>query len=105
MNHDLFHQPDDTPYFNTTHAIGDQLLEYHQKAEDQNDVVMAVMKVRRRMSPSMLVPYFPANTPLTSIRRSMTVLTKRGLLIKLDEKVPGNFGRQEHVWKYPDSNG
>lgn len=87
------------PYFNTVGETGSTLAEYVQAAEKQNEVAMRAIWVHGRLSPSGLVAYFPEGTPLTSIRRSLTVLTKRGLLVKTGEKVVGAFGRKEHVWK------
>lgn len=37
--------------------------------------------------------------PLTSIRRAMSNLTKRGLLRMLPERVEGLFGEPEHLWE------
>ncbi len=44
---------------------------------------------------------YPDNgTPLTSIRRAITVLTNKGLLQKTDEQISGVYGKPEYVWKY-----
>jgi predicted transcriptional regulator len=37
--------------------------------------------------------------PLTSIRRAMTNLCKRGLLVKTDATRVGIYGKQEHIYK------
>lgn len=37
--------------------------------------------------------------PLTSIRRAITTLFKRGLLVKTDETVTGLYGRPEHKYR------
>lgn len=37
--------------------------------------------------------------PYTSYRRAFTNLTKAGLLVKTDEKVMGNYGKNIHVWR------
>lgn len=37
--------------------------------------------------------------PLTSIRRAITTLVKRGLLVKTSETVTGFYGKQEHKYR------
>ena len=37
--------------------------------------------------------------PITSIRRAITTLTKRGYLIKSDEMKKGLYGVSEYVWR------
>ena len=44
------------------------------------------------------VDYKP-NTPITSIRRAMNTLTKRGKLVKTDEMKEGEYGKPEHCWR------
>lgn len=39
------------------------------------------------------------NEPITSIRRALTNLEKKGLVQKLSETVKGMFGKSEHTWK------
>ena len=38
-------------------------------------------------------------TPITSVRRAMTYLTKQGLLIKTGYMIPGPYGRRENQWR------
>jgi hypothetical protein len=40
-----------------------------------------------------------AKTPLTSIRRSITNLTKHGLLERTNKKQIGAYGRSEFAWR------
>lgn len=40
-----------------------------------------------------------AKTPLTSIRRSMSNLTKRGLLEKTGAQIEGPLGKPEKLWR------
>jgi Fe2+ or Zn2+ uptake regulation protein len=39
------------------------------------------------------------NTPITSVRRSMTNLTEAGFLTKLNEKKVGIYGQENHLWE------
>lgn len=38
-------------------------------------------------------------TPLTSVRRAMSNLTKAGLLVKTGIKIAGPYGRDEYCWR------
>lgn len=96
MTPDLF-TVDPPAFYNTTNEAGSTLREYRFKAADQTDRVLAEMIRLGKASPSRVGSAFPS-VPLTSIRRAMTVLTGRGLLVKLDERVIGAYGRREHVW-------
>jgi hypothetical protein len=39
------------------------------------------------------------NTPITSIRRAMSNLTRSGNLIKTEHQVPGELGKKNYCWK------
>lgn len=41
--------------------------------------------------------------PITSVRRAMTVLTKKKSLQKLTKSKTGPYGKPEHFWKYVPS--
>ena len=89
-------------YHNTTNLRGRELDKAVAKAESQNIVVMSLFILERQASPSqiyrMLLPVSP-ETPITSIRRSITNLTRAGRLVRTEEKVEGMYGRPEYVWK------
>lgn len=42
---------------------------------------------------------FRERTPITSVRRAITDLTKAGKLVKTATRRPGQFGMPEGVWK------
>ena len=90
-------------YFNTVGESGKDLSTYRAKAADQTDRVLAEMIRLGKASPSQVGRSF-VSVPLTSIRRAMTVLTGRGLLVKTAERVVGVYGRNEHVWAIATSS-
>ncbi len=47
---------------------------------------------------AVLIRVFHNGTPLTSVRRAMTSLTKRGDLIKCAAMIMGTYGKPEHLW-------
>ena len=89
-------------YHNTTNESGQQLRLYQKAAMNQDTKIIELIKFYRleKFSPKDINLLYPvAGTPITSIRRSINTLTKRGELTKTDEKVPGIYGRPEHVWR------
>lgn len=94
------YKPTPASFYNTTHERGATLKEYESKASRQETVVLAYFRfTKSEHSPSEVhAACFEASVPLTSTRRALTHLTTRGLLMKLDTKRVGPFGRHEHLW-------
>lgn len=89
-------------FFNTINLSGVPLQEATEKACHQNDRVLKIMKELIKATPFQVSEvydklYSPA--PITSIRRSMTVLTSQGKLEMTDEMKKGKYGMNNHVWK------
>ncbi len=97
------------PVFYNTINIGDQnLLNAIENAKKQEDRIMVIMQAKRRpMSPSQVLEvyksWFAGNTPLTSIRRAMSNLTKADKLEMLEDRIQGIYGQPEHKWQLPES--
>ena len=93
-------------YYNTNKEAGETLKASRKKAATQEERILEFFK---RHSRSELCPFevahilFPG-TPITSIRRAMTNLTKKGYLEKLDKFKPGAYGKQNHVWRLTRRN-
>ena len=90
-------------YFNTTNLTDPALSKKRRKADGQ-DLIIASVFLRCRKS--FLTPFevkdkskLPKKTPITSIRRSLTTLTKDGLLVKTDRMKAGEYGVENHCWK------
>lgn len=93
-------------YFNTTHEDGHKLAELIGKASKQAEIVLILFKAFGSLTPSQCLSEFcvfvePLSIPppLTSIRRAITTLTKRGYLIKTEIKKVGIYGAKEYVWQ------
>jgi len=75
---------------------------FSHAGETQDAAIMALFRRRptRRLSPSQVL--FNSGlvaTPITSVRRSMSNLTKAGLLERTQFTVPGPYGRDESQWQ------
>lgn len=93
-------------YFNTTNLEGSELKTVTQKAFSQEQVIMAIYRSARikTMTPSEVYQTYLERTrllktPITSIRRAMTCLTKSGHLIKTEHKREGMYGSPEHYYR------
>ena len=86
-------------YYNTTKE-SIYLKEYIERAENQNEIVKKIFKIyQKELSPSQVLKLSKLDCPLTSIRRSMTNLTKQDKLVKTENKITGDYGRPEYLWK------
>lgn len=93
-------------FYNTAGETGEALTGATDSAAGQEAVVLKLMKDGTARSASQV--YRALNdrrmitgaVPITSIRRAMTNLMKRGILEKLDEKRLGPYGRNEHKYLY-----
>jgi hypothetical protein len=91
-------------FHNTTHETGETRATYRQSAMKQEEAVLALFRARRLpMSPSQVWRHYGADlTPLTSIRRAISNLTRDGLLEKMEVKVEGIYSHPEHLWRLGD---
>jgi hypothetical protein len=95
-------------YYNTTNESGAQLKESHEKAHTQDEHVAALYETwgAAGLTPSMAwkkligTGKIDKHTPLTSIRRSITSLTKKGVLYLTTRKENGHYGKREGVWEF-----
>lgn len=91
-------------FFETTHCFGkDELVARVERCGKQDGIILAEMRrANRAFSPSQLeyqLRNMGHHWPITSIRRSLTTLTARGLLVKLPTTIPGPYRDKEHQWQ------
>ena len=88
-------------YHNTTNETGVVLEQFKTKAKTQDDVILNLFKsYQMKMSASEVYHLMGLTTAsMTSIRRAITNLKNAGMLIKLDEKRIGLYGRAEHYYR------
>lgn len=102
MQASLFDQQPKPAFFNTLHLEGKELKEATTQTGKQDSRVLDIFRKAGKLTPvdawEAYCRDFPV-CPLTSIRRSITVLTGLGLLQKLNEKKPGKYGKDNYCWK------
>ena len=93
-----------THFFNTTNVQGDLLLKYREDAKSQEDRIFAYLKSKpwEWYTPDALrLLLFDEMTPITSIRRAITCLQKKGKLEKSPSaNAMGPYGKPCHTWRY-----
>lgn len=88
-------------YHNTTNLSGKALLHATNRAQTQKEKVFAFFKMhpQKEFTPADVhQAIFDESTPLTSTRRSMTDLTKAGLLKQTANKREGFYGSANYCW-------
>jgi hypothetical protein len=90
-------------YHNTTKLTGQPLADAETHCRNQEERVMYLFRTfNQEMTPSEVFKrwqlVWPV-IPLTSVRRAMSNLTKRGELEMLDDLVPGIYAALEHKWR------
>jgi len=89
-------------YHNTTDSSGQTLIEYNQKAQSQEEKILQFFQEHAlaEYSPSEVHEYtYSRNTPLTSIRRAISNLTRQGFLVKTTAQTKGYYGKLEYKWR------
>tara|TARA_E500000331_G_C17002247_1_gene602551 strand:- start:159 stop:443 length:285 start_codon:yes stop_codon:yes gene_type:complete len=87
-------------YYNTTKQDGNNLKSYKSKALSQEDKILNYFTVKGKATPTEIWSGMSADALLTSVRRSITNLTKSGRLTKTKEKKTSIYGRPEYVWEF-----
>ena len=89
-------------FYNTTHETGEELNQHRERAISQEEAIAMLLRSMpdQLVSPWQMQGMLEGDAPITSIRRAMTNLTKRGVLIKTDHKRRGRHGRPEYMWQF-----
>lgn len=90
-------------FHNTIKLVAQNLIEAETNAKNQEERILYLFRTYNKpMTPSEVFKkwqlIWPV-IPLTSCRRALSNLTKRGELEMLDELVTGTYGALEHKWQ------
>ena len=93
-------------YYNTNKETGKELAQSEEKAMTQEkniEYIFYRFADVKKMTPSLVWTVYTrdynSNTPITSIRRAITNLTTRGVLVKSDNMKMGRHGKMNHCWE------
>ncbi|HEY5392100.1 MAG TPA: hypothetical protein VIJ57_08290 [Hanamia sp.] len=93
-------------FYNTIDLTGHDLEKAKAYILKQEELISAIYKrnAGKAISPSQILDiirlHYGFNWPLTSVRRSITNLTDKAALIKLEKMTEGIYGKPEHLWKF-----
>lgn len=96
------HLPTQPNYYNTTKLSDEELKQAQTNAQYQAQLILGLYKKYSPMSPSTCWGLFKSQYGeilLTSCRRAITTLTKRGFLTKTSIQVKSPYNAKEFVWK------
>jgi hypothetical protein len=86
-------------FYNTIQLDNKKLITALLKADNQMQKVKIIFNAYGKLTASEAHSFFPANVPLTSIRRAITDLQTEMFVIKTDEMKEGLYGMPEHYYK------
>lgn len=89
-------------YYVTTRLTADQLTAALTRAHGQTEQVLALYRTHASLSPSQahrMLTSAGYHVLLTSVRRSISTLTREGSLRKSGRQVMGPHGAVESVWE------
>ena len=92
----------ETNFYNTTKESGADLKKSKEKTFSQSEKILNFFEDNKGKSFTpfdVLKNVFGENTPITSIRRSMTDLERLGRLKKTKEQRVGLYGKMNYCWK------
>ena len=85
-------------FFNTIRLRSWELEKAHEQTGKQDDLILKFFHEHRDMlTPCETWEHFQ-QYPLTSVRRSITTLTKKGFLLKTPFKRKGLYGKKNYCW-------
>jgi hypothetical protein len=87
-------------YHNTNNLAGEELLKADRAAKGQEADILRFFSARpgQFLTPEDASAALSSRTPLTSVRRAITNLTDKGLLIKTERMRLGKYGKPIHFW-------
>lgn len=95
-------------YFNTTRETGRELKKACEKVENQDIRVFSIVYDAKEKGVTSgevyskfvkMANHYALVPPISSIRRSLSTLTERGVIEKTVEKRIGIYGRNNYVYK------
>ena len=88
-------------YYNTNSETGDTLTTSRTRVNVQEREIIAVFNGRpgRKMTPFDVQDDVGHHVPITSIRRAITNLTQKGILVKSEVTKMGRHGKMNYCWE------
>ena len=89
-------------YHNTTNQSKDFVDKQIEVCKTQEDTIYNIFIARKQLSPSQAWEIYQTltgkNTPITSIRRAISNLSKEGYLAITTRTIAGMYNKPEHIY-------
>ena len=89
-------------FYNTIHSQGEVLNKAIATCKKQGEIILQIFKTyNKALTPVMvhtIYTRYHEDILLTSVRRSISDLTKKGWLKKLNQQAPGMYGKSNYMW-------
>lgn len=89
-------------FYNTIGLDESELMQENNNAITQEEKILKIFRIYKEGTPSETMKRYDRrwpSIPITSIRRSLTNLTKEGKLIMTERMYTGLYGKPEHCWQ------
>lgn len=88
-------------FHNTTHLLPSEVVKKEVKASKQSDLILKIFQMHptKDFTPFEVSMLIGQQWPITSVRRSITDLTKMGELEKTNNRRMGGFGDLNYCWQ------
>ncbi len=88
-------------FHNTIGLLPSEKVERERKALSQTEHILQIFKAYpdKDFTPPEICEHLPGFPLLTSVRRSISDLTKAGDLVKTENKRMGKFNEMNYTWK------
>jgi Fe2+ or Zn2+ uptake regulation protein len=90
-------------FYNTIHSETNVLDKAIKTCKKQGEIILQIFKTYNKpLTPTMVYTIYKryyAEILLTSVRRSITDLTNKGWLEKLQKQAPGIYGKKNYMWQ------
>ena len=92
-------------FYNTTGEDNNQSRNMEVSNSKQEDIVLAIFSEHKRLSPSQALSLYlvvtkKQRTPITSIRRAISDLTRQGRLKQTEGQHRSPLGKNEWIWEF-----
>tara|TARA_Y100001938_G_C8030360_1_gene400298 strand:+ start:400 stop:690 length:291 start_codon:yes stop_codon:yes gene_type:complete len=93
-------------YYNTNNETGHTLNSSRNQAKSQEELIYSLFERNQNayITPFEIHDLLETLSPITSIRRAISNLTKDGKLVKTDKMKEGPYGKKIHCWKFREES-
>lgn len=86
-------------YFNTTNIVDPVQVDlFNETNKTQNEMILDVARQLKKFSASRINVFMPKSILMTSVRRGLNTLERKGKIVKTGSRCEGSHGRSENEY-------